>query len=178
MNAHSQTNVEELACLASFAQGRKLGLEIGSHMGVSGVRIAKALGEGGKLFCVDPWEPVRGKENPCLSICKRELHRNKVAHRVVLVQGLSHEVEESLPALFDFIFVDGDHSCKGIGRDWELVLRRLAVNGIVCLHDTSIPSAEPHRRPESVDFFNDVIRNHPEFELVENCYSMNVVRRL
>jgi predicted O-methyltransferase YrrM len=178
VRAHSQTNPEELACLANYAKGRKLALEIGTHMGVSGATIAKALDPDGKLFCVDPWEPVNGKENPCLSICKRELQRQAVTSRVLLVQGLSHEVEESLPAAFDFIFVDGDHTYEGLKRDWEIVLRRLALNGIVCLHDTTIPSAEPHRRPASVDFFNDVIRYHHEFEWVTSCYSMNVVRRL
>jgi predicted O-methyltransferase YrrM len=178
MNAHSQTNPEELACLAKHASGRKLALEIGTHMGVSGVRIAKALGPGGKLFCVDPWELRSGKENPCFSICKREMHRNNVASTVVLVQGLSHEVEHSLPASFDFIFVDGDHTYSGIKRDWEIVLRRLSAKGIACFHDTSVPAAEPYRRPESVNFFNDVIQHHPEFRLVECRYSMNVVERL
>src|SRR6267142_281181 len=177
VGAHSQTNDEELSSLAAHAKGRKVALEIGTHMGVSAAVIAKALGTAGQLFCVDPWEPVQGKENPCFSICKREFRRQGVVASVVVVQGLSHEVEESLPKSFDFVFLDGDHSYEGLKRDWEIVLRRLAPGGVVCLHDTTIPAAEPNRQHGSVDYFDQVISPSLEFELIENCYSMNVLIR-
>jgi predicted O-methyltransferase YrrM len=177
VNAHSQTNDQELARLADYAKGRKLALEIGTHMGVSAAIIAKALATGGKLFCVDPWDPVNGKENPCLSICKRELERQGVSSNVVLVHGMSYDVEQSLPATFDFIFVDGDHTYEGLRRDWEIVLRRLAPGGVVCLHDTSVPAAEPQRQFGSCDYFDQVISQAHDFEWRDRCYSMNILVR-
>jgi len=95
-----------------------------------------------------------------------------------LVQGLSHQIENTLPSGFDFIFVDGDHSYEGLERDWQIVLRRLASGGVVCLHDTTIPAAEPHRQFGSVNYFDEVISRATEFELRATCYSMNILVRL
>ena len=177
VQAHSQTNEQELARLGSYAKGHQIAVEIGSHMGVSAAVIAHAVGPDGKVFCIDPWDPVNQKENPCLSIFKRELSRQDLLDRVHLVQGLSYEVEQFLPTSFDFAFVDGDHTYEGLKRDWAIVERRLAPNGIVCLHDTSTPDAEPYRRAGSVRFFKECIRNHRDFEWLECCYTMNVLRK-
>ncbi len=177
VEAHSQTNADELACLGRHAKGHDTALEIGTYMGVSAAVIAKNLSPEGRLFCVDPWELRLGKENPCLTICRRELTRKGVLKRVVFLRGYSHDVESLMPNEFDFMFVDGDHSYEGLERDWGIVLRRLSTNGILCLHDTTIPAAEPHRQHGSVEFFDKVIRNHPDFEWLECCYTLNVLRR-
>lgn len=177
-HAHTQTNKAELARLARYAQGKACALEIGTHMGVSATVIAGALNINGYLYCVDPWIPIAGKENPCLTVCRRELARQGVATRVIFLRGLSQDIESEMPAEFDFIFVDGDHSYKGIQTDWNIVLRRLAIGGIVCLHDTSVPAEEPYRRPASVTYFDEVISNCKEFKLLETCHSLNILRRL
>jgi predicted O-methyltransferase YrrM len=177
LDAHSQTNPDELACLGRYADGRRIALEIGTYMGVSAAVIAKALSAKGRLFCADPWELRLGKENPCMTICRRELTRKGVLDRVIFLQGYSHEVETSMPEQLDFVFVDGDHSYDGLKRDWGIVLRRLSLNGILCLHDTTIPAAEPHRQHGSVEFFDKVILVHPDFEWLECCYTLNVLRR-
>jgi predicted O-methyltransferase YrrM len=173
----SQTNAMELATLARYARGHKIALEIGTFMGVSARVITEELAADAKLYCVDPWEIHHGKENPCWTICKRELRRRGLLSRVVFLQGLSHEMESAMPAGFDFIFVDGDHSYEGLERDWGIVMRRLLPGGILCLHDTTVPEAEPYRQFGTVTFFEEVIRHHPEFEWLECCYSMNVLRR-
>ena len=177
IKAFSQTNEMELACLAGYAKGHRTALEIGTFMGVSARVISGELAADGKLYCVDPWEVHHGKENPCWTICKRELRRYGLLSRVTFLHGLSHEVEAAMPESFDFIFIDGDHSYEGLARDWEIVLRRLAAGGILCLHDTTIPAAEPYRNFGTVEFFEEVIRPHPEFDWLECCYSMNVLRR-
>jgi predicted O-methyltransferase YrrM len=176
--AHTQTNSQELECLRRYSQGHKTALEIGTHMGVSARFIAEGLDPTGQLFCVDPWEPRRGRENPCWTICRRELQRNGVISRVLFVQGLSHEVENILPAKFDFIFIDGDHSYEGLELDWGIVGRRAAVGAIVCLHDTTVPKEEPYRMLGAVTFFDEVVRQDSRFRMIECCYSMNVLRRI
>jgi predicted O-methyltransferase YrrM len=174
---HTQTNQRELACLARHASERRAALEIGSYMGVSACVIAAALNREGKLVCVDPWEPRKGRENPCWTICKRELRRRGVLSRVAFLQGYSHEVEIAMPADLDFIFVDGDHSYAGMERDWGIVLRHLMPGGILCLHDTTAPAAEPHLNFGAVRFFDENLRHHSDFEWLECCYSLNVMRR-
>lgn len=179
VKAQSQTNSEELACLKRFARGHKVAVEIGTYMGVSAAVIAKALTVDGRLYCVDPWESLpSGKENPCWTICRRELRRNNVLSQIIFLQGFSGEMEEAMPEEFDFIFVDGDHSYSGLQTDWHIVLRHLAPSGIVCLHDTTVPSAEPYRKFGSVAYFDEVIKSHQDFEWLECCYSLNVLRRL
>jgi predicted O-methyltransferase YrrM len=176
--AYTQTNSLELGCLSQYSRGHKTALEIGTHMGVSARTIARGLGPDGRLYCVDPWEPRRGKENPCWTICRRELQRNGVVFRVHFVQGFSHDVENILPAEFDFIFIDGDHSYEGLELDWGIVGRRAAAGAIVCLHDTTVPKEEPYRMFGAVTFFNEVVRHDPRFRMIECCYSMNVLRRI
>lgn len=177
-NAHSQMIGEELCCLGRYAKGHKVAIEIGSYMGVSATEIARALSTGGRLFCVDPWEERKGKENPCWKICRRELHRNGVSLRVIFLRGRSKDMERAMPENCDFMFIDGDHSYEGLQTDWGIVKRHLVKDGTVCLHDTSVPTLEPHRKHGSVSFFNEVIRRDPDFEWLECCYSMNVLKRI
>ena len=140
--AYSQTLASELECLGKHAKGRKVALEIGTHMGVSAGVIAHALAEDGRLFCVDPWEAPPGKEHPCFSICRRELRRQGVLGKVGFLKGFSRDVEESMPKECDFVFIDGDHSFQGLETDWGITHRRLIPGGVVCLHDTAVPSGE------------------------------------
>lgn len=176
--AHTQTNDKELSCLASYSKDRKIALEIGSYMGVSAGVIAKTLAPEGRLFCVDPWPRHRGKEDPSWTICRREIRRKCVESRVVFLHGTSWEMQNEMPPQLDFIFVDGDHSYKGLQADWTIVVQKLESGGIVCLHDTTIPAAEPYRQFGSVIFFDEVIRPDQRFTLVECCYSMNVLQRV
>lgn len=175
--AHSQTNADELACLARHAAGHRVAVEFGTYMGVSAAVIAGALAADGVLYCVDPWELHHGRENPSWTICRRELQRSGQLERVRFLQGYSHEMEERLPAGVDFMFVDGDHSYEGIERDWAIVLRRLAPGGIICLHDTTRPAVGDFPNHESVKFFEQHIRHHQEFEWLECCRTMNVLKR-
>jgi predicted O-methyltransferase YrrM len=175
---YTQTTPEELACLERHARGRAAALEIGTYMGASACRIARVLAPQARLYCVDPWERRNGKEDPCLSITRRELRRMGIAGRVQLLRGRSGDVEGSLPSAFDFIFVDGDHSYEGVAIDWAIVLRRLSAGGVVCMHDTSVPETESWRTFGSVRYYDEVVSRHEGFRHLERCYSMNVLERL
>lgn len=175
VQATSQTNEEELAALGRYACGAKAALEIGTYQGVSAVRIAEALAPGGRLFCVDPWP--EGKRDPCWFICERHLRRKGVLSRIKILRALSWEIQDQLPHHLDFVFIDGDHSWTGIETDWNIVSRRMIKGGIVCLHDTVIPKAEPWRQFGSVDFFREKIGPHHGFEIVETIHSMSVLRK-
>ena len=174
----TQMNDEELECLERYAKDRHVAVEIGTMMGVSASVIARALNPSGKLFCVDPWEKDGDKENPCWSVCYREIQKKGLLPRVVFLRGFSHEMEKMMPAQCDFIFVDGDHSYDGIKTDWGIVTRKLSIGGVVALHDTTVPQAEPHRHYGSVTYFDEVIRHHPQFDWIECCYSMNILQRV
>jgi predicted O-methyltransferase YrrM len=174
---YSGTTREELSCLSSYAAGRNKAVEIGTHMGVSAAVIARALAANGRLFCVDPWTRRGTMENPSWRVCRRELARQGVSAKVSILRGFSSDVGPALPGDADFMFIDGDHSWEGIENDWRLVKEKLAIGGIVCLHDTAIPPEEPLREPQSVAYFSEVICHEPGFEWLQKCHSMNVLRR-
>lgn len=173
----SQTSLEELAALERHAAGAEAALEIGSFQGVSAVRIARALAPSGVLVCVDPWPEPNGKSNPCFAIFNRHLSRQGFRSRIRILRGFSGAVESELPASLDFAFVDGDHSWAGIETDWGLVAGRVKPGGRVCLHDCAVPEPEPWRHPESVLFFDQVIRQDQRFELIEIVHSMVTLRK-
>ena len=175
--ATSQSTEAELDCLSRHASARGDALEIGTRQGVSAVRILSRLQSNAKLYCVDPWLDRNGKRNWSYDICMRHFRRNGVADRVVLLRGFSQDMESRMPASFDFIFVDGDHSYQGIKTDWEIVGRRLRPGGIVCLHDTTQPKDAPGRTPDSCRFYREVITGDANFEHLETCYSLNVLQR-
>lgn len=177
VSATSQTNEEELNALARHASGKRWGVEIGTHQGVSAVRIAAAMAADGVLYCVDPWPEIEGRANSCWSICERHLRRTGAADRIKIVRGLSAEVESEIPHGLDFAFIDGDHSRGGLETDWNIVSPRLCSGGVVCMHDTVIPVQERWRSFGSVAFFADEIANDRRFELVETVYSMTVLRK-
>ena len=178
VEAISQTNEAELSALANYARDTRLALEIGSFQGVSTAKIARNMPVEGILYCVDPWPNRNSHRNPCLKIFERHTYRTGISHKLRIIQDLSENVLHRLPAAFDFIFVDGDHSLTGISSDWVLVKEKLRHGGIVCLHDVLIPSSEPWRRFGSTDYFETVIQNDPEFQTLDQVHSLAVLRRV
>ena len=178
-NPHSQMNAIEKACLERSAKGKSKALEIGTYMGVTATIIADAMTAGGRLYCVDPFEKKNDQQNPGLTMALRSLKRKKLLPKVEFLLGFSNEkrIIEMIPEGLDFILVDGDHSYDGLKNDWEIVKRKLAPGGIVCLHDTTIPAEEPYRDFGSVSYYNDVVKHDADFRHVETVYSMNVLQR-
>ena len=176
---HSQMNQVEKQCLRKYATGKSNALEIGTYMGVTASIIAMSLEDKGELVCVDPFESKNNKQNPGLVMAERELKRQHVFHKTRFLFGYSNDKEiiNKIPQRLDFILVDGDHSYEGLKNDWQIVLSKLGSNGIVCLHDTTIPEKEPYRNFGSVAYFNDVIKNDTNFVHLETVYSMNILRR-
>lgn len=177
VEATSQTIAQELEALERYAFGAQVALEIGTHQGVSAARIARALGPNGSLYCVDPWEETAGSANPCWEMCRRHLQRQGVMDRIRILRGFSLDVAELIPGGLDFVFVDGDHSRKGIEIDWGIVTAKIAPGGIICLHDSLVPAGGNVARHDSSVFFDEVIRQDPRFDFVEGIHSLAVLRR-
>jgi predicted O-methyltransferase YrrM len=176
--AATQTIPSELDCLARHARGRRCAVEIGTFQGVSAAVIARALDPAGRLYCVDPWQPVAGRENPVYAIAKRHLRRHGVIDRVVLLQQFSREAEATLPAACDFAFIDGDHSYEGLATDWQILAPRLGAGGVMCLHDTTVPQGQPQHTHGAVLYFEEVIRGDARFRHLETVHSLNVLERV
>jgi predicted O-methyltransferase YrrM len=174
----SQTIASEFAVIRKHAAGKRCAVEVGSFQGVSAAIIARELDPAGKLYCVDPWFEVNGKEDASLTIAKRHFRRNKVVDKIVLCQGVITEALGKMPNEIDFAFIDGDHTFPGLKTDWEILAPRLKLGGVICLHDTSVPPGAPELNFGSCQFFNEVISQDRSFSLVDTVYSLNVVQRI
>ena len=106
--------------------GARDALEVGTFTGYSAICIARGLGEGGRLICLE-LDPERA------AIAQRNLEAAGVADRVDLRIGPAGESLEAMavaPA-FDFAFIDADKS--GYPDYYELVLERMRPGGLVLL---------------------------------------------
>lgn len=174
----SQTIVSEFDVIKKYARGKRSAVEIGTYQGVSAAIIAQQLDPTGKIYCVDPWFEIGGKENHLLTIAKRHFKRKGIFEKVVLCQGVIGEVKHMLPDMIDFAFIDGDHTYEGLATDWQALSPRLAQGGVICLHDTSIPVTDAGRNHGSVRFFQEVVMKDNHFRLLECVHSLNAVQRL
>jgi predicted O-methyltransferase YrrM len=106
------------------ARGRSLRvLEIGSLLGES----AKVLAQYGSVTCVDLWDYEGGLTT---------FMRNVDGLPVNASRGSSVDLLPTLPdAMFDVVYVDGDHTYPIVEHDMYQAKRLIAVGGIVCGDD-------------------------------------------
>ena len=109
-------------------------VEVGTHLGMSAVWMARALqenGGGGILTCIDSfcWRDQPTQE--------QQWHANILAcgvdRSVRLVKGRSQEVE--WPARVDFAYIDGSHSRRASQQDLDKALGHGAT--CICMNDIS-----------------------------------------
>ena len=95
------------------------------------------------------------------------------------IEKFSFDAVQNVPDNIDFIFIDGDHSWKGIQKDWNDWSKKLRVGGIIALHDTSASEAFPSfEHQESIKFFAKVIKDDPFYILLKTVDSMNILQKI
>jgi caffeoyl-CoA O-methyltransferase len=106
--------------------GAKDALEVGTFTGYSAICVARGLGEGGRLTCLEIDPEVA-------AIAQRNLEAAGVADRVEVRIGPAGESLEAMSATptFDFAFIDADK--PGYPEYYELVLARMRPRGLVLL---------------------------------------------
>ncbi|MCX7682698.1 MAG: class I SAM-dependent methyltransferase [Anaerolineae bacterium] len=109
-------------------------LEIGTFKGGSAliaIAAMEASANDGKIVCVEP--------HPQLP----EEHQARILTRATLIEGFSPDVlpraYEVAGGPFDFVFIDGDHTSRGVRRDAEGVLPFVAEGAYLLFHDGFFP---------------------------------------
>ena len=79
--------------------------------------------------------------------------------------GDSHSIKtlkrvENLNIIYDIIFIDGDHSYKGVKQDTEMYIHLLKNGGFVIYHDSSAC-------PDDVGLYTKQLTTHNEFNLIK-----------
>lgn len=127
-------SLDELAWLEQQGSRAKLAIEIGSFRGRSATAISARIR--GRLYCIDAW---RGKRAPELRRFMRNMRRQIAAGRVAPMRTDSATgaiaLGRRLGRVFDFVFIDGDHSREGCAADIAAYRQLVRDGGVIAGHD-------------------------------------------
>ena len=177
--AQTQTTSEERECLRRHATDRRRLVEIGVWHGVNTRRLRSVMASDGILYAIDPFPAGRFGVSWERRISHKECNRESNG-QVQFMEMTSAEAAEQLSVcseLADFIFVDGDHSYEGLETDWTLWAPRIAVGGIVALHDSRSHPGNNIEHMGSVQFTRETILTDPRFTVIDVIDSMTVLKR-
>lgn len=174
----TQTTVAEREALKFYSHKKLRAVEIGVFEGVNTCLIAASIHPNGTIYGIDPF--TQGRLGVCYGkyITMHSLRKRKLMSKVTLIEKPSYSADMDVQDPIDFLFIDGDHSYEGIRIDWVKWSTKVAINGIVALHDTAVP-AHDTRVSElgSFEYYNEVIRKDGRFEHLKTVDSLNVLKR-
>jgi predicted O-methyltransferase YrrM len=135
----------EQILIPHFGDKPIVGVEIGV-LGASGTVAMLNRMPNLKLYAIDPWEHIEGKNFEAER--DQEYHDynyvesiNRTAEfgdRVMLMKMTSDEAFKLLPGPYDFIWIDGDHSEDQVRKDVQKWKTKIKPGGIIGGHDYQI----------------------------------------
>jgi len=152
-------------------------LEIGSFCGDSSVWMLKNVltGYNSKLTCVDPW--LVDVENLSFDWkeIENEFDKQTVIYsdKVLKYQNFSKDwLMNNRSILYDFIYIDGDHTGKAVIEDCVLSWDLLKLNGVMAFDDYEWNHPEPNETSPkiAVDLFLQTHKN--EIELIHKGWQV------
>ncbi len=178
--SETQTTEEERDCLARHASGKKRLAEIGVHHGVTTRRLRSVMDPAGVLFAIDPYPKQMLGFSAQWVVARREVSRVKTG-TIQWMRKFGADAAAKLLAdgcpLFDFVFIDGDHSWDGLKSDWEGWSRLTAPGGIIALHDSRSSTLRQIDGAGSARFTREVIAHDPMFETIDAIGTLTVLQR-
>jgi hypothetical protein len=139
----------ESGYLAGLARGRRCIVEVGVFEGATSRVLCQEMDPSGRLYLVDPFEPMVRLERLLNLSFTRAVATKSVQpwmSRAEFVRQPSHLAAGALPlqGKADFIFIDAIHTYEAVTQDFQCWAPMLAPGGVIAFHD-SHPCAE---RPE------------------------------
>lgn len=116
-------------------------LEIGSYLGASAYFVSAGLKKNrsnGKVFCIDTWNNDAMSEGNRDTFSEFTKNTAPFSELIIPVRGFSTEVVGQVARQtkhLDLLFIDGDHSYKGVKADWDAYKHFLKSGSIVVFHD-------------------------------------------
>ena len=112
-------------------------IEVGSYLGATSIVLAAAMqgARGGKVYCIDTWENdsmSEGKWNTWEAFCQNTRDWEKY---IVPIVGKSALVNLPFEGQADLVFIDADHSYKGVTDDIHRFGNLVREDGYLVLHD-------------------------------------------
>ena len=132
-----------LECLLEYLPENSICVEIGVSAGVNSKRIVDIL-KPEKLYLIDPWyftrEQLKERNNP--DAPRHKYMKDFVYHKlsgepcVEIIEDYSYNVfGDFTDEMFDFAYIDGDHSYKSVYEDLTSVFPKVKSGGIIAGHD-------------------------------------------
>ena len=150
----------KLLQVLALTVGAKRILEIGTLGGYSGIHLARALPEDGKLITleIDPHHA---------EVARRNFERAGVAHKIDVRVGPASETLRQLTAagepLFDLVFIDAD---KGGYTEYLHQSLPLLREGGLVLGDNTLPDAVLTQEESGTKCYNAAVAAHPELTTI------------
>lgn len=153
-------------------------LEIGSWRGMSAIAIASVLKtySNTKLVCIDTWEMYPGTDAQRMWVregqpniyqdFKHNVELLGLAPYIEMHRGHSEKIVPALGMMFDFAFIDGNHSSKYVQRDVLNVWPLIKKDGIMCGHDYS------RKHPDVVEVVN---KHFPQRNITQSIWSIKKI---
>lgn len=115
-------------------------VEIGSYVGGSTVLLAEGSARGHRVpvYAIDPHLAYEseGLNLPSTAFSfELSLTKTFACRFVTAIYGYSEKVVEKVPDGIGLLFVDGDHSFEAVRKDLSLYKNKVAVDGLIALHD-------------------------------------------
>jgi hypothetical protein len=176
----AQHTAEEHAALERWATGRSIIVEIGVAEGVLAMALRRRMAADGTLYLIDPFHLSR---IPIFNFTKLAAHRavgSVPRGKTVWIQSFSFEASRSWNTPIDLLLIDGDHTEKGVRRDWEEWSPFVAPEGIVILHDARLfPGGWTTPDYGPVRLVDDLFRRQtiPGWRIAEEIHSLVIVKR-
>lgn len=104
---------------------------------------------GGDCFIAEAWDETAGMVDS-LPLLRRTLEDSGMAHKVTLIAAPSSQVAGWWSTPIGFLFIDGDHG-EAAQHDYRAWSPHLMGDGVLCFHDTGIPTVGEAVRLAEVD---------------------------
>lgn len=166
--------------MADLIPGRKRIAEIGVFEGVTARQLREEMDADATYFAIDPYSVGKLGISFQRVIAKKTVDQSANGLVVWIRETGANAAKVDLItcAPTDFLFIDGDHSLKGLKGDWEAWSGLLSIDGIVCLHDSCSSADRDLSGWESKRFTDEVILKDTRFNLVRQVDTLTVLERV
>jgi len=176
-----QHTSSEHESLRKWAMGKTNLVEIGVAEGGSAAELREAMSPSGTLWLIDPFHLSR---MPVINATKRVARRVVGKCRngsVIWIEKFSFDAVIGWQNKIDFLFLDGDHSEKGVQRDWDDWHPFVIPGGIIAFHDAAVfPGGWTQPDWGPVKLVDRLFRRQPlpEWRIVQETDSLVLVQRV
>jgi predicted O-methyltransferase YrrM len=170
----TQVSEEERVVLVGLAQQAKVVVELGCFEGATTGVLARACD--GVVHTVDPFHA--GRFGVCWGkLIARINLRGVPSGRVQIHQMVSWRAASLVSGPVDLLFIDADHSLASVTKDWQAWFPRVAVGGVIALHD-SLLAPNSQNRLGSTEFYETTVRSDDRVRTVLEVGCMAVLRKI